>query len=53
VHAARDRGLPLAWIHIGSPDPKTKLPRSLGHEQGAVTVERFPTHERAGSGYTG
>ena len=42
IATVRARGLPLAWIHIGSPDPATGEAGSLGDKQGCVTFERFP-----------
>ncbi len=42
VAEARQRGLPLAWIHAGNRRPGTQEPTTLGGEQGKVTFERFP-----------
>lgn len=42
VAEARERGLPLAWVHAGNRRPGTLEPTSLGAEQGEVTFERFP-----------
>jgi len=42
VALARQRGLPLAWVHAGNRKPGTRQPTSLGEEQGRVTFERFP-----------
>ena len=41
VALARERGLPLAWIHAGNRLAGTKKPTSLGESQGKVTYERF------------
>jgi hypothetical protein len=41
VALARERGLPLAWIHAGNRHPGTNIPASLGPEQGKVTFENF------------
>ena len=42
VNRARQRGLPLVWIHAGNRIPGTETPTSLGPDQGKVTFERFP-----------
>jgi hypothetical protein len=42
VALARERGLPLAWIHAGNRRPGSNVPTSLGPEQGKVTFEQFP-----------
>jgi hypothetical protein len=42
VAAARERGLPLAWVHAGNRKPGTVEPTGLGDEQGEVTLERLP-----------
>jgi hypothetical protein len=42
VSLARQRSLPLAWIHAGNRQPGTNHPTSLGPEQGKVTFEHFP-----------
>jgi len=42
VALARERGLPLAWIHAGNRLPGTGIPTSLGPEQGKVTFEHLP-----------
>jgi hypothetical protein len=42
VARARERKLPLAWVHAGNRLPGTNTPTSLGREQGSVTYERFP-----------
>lgn len=48
--AARERGVPLAWIHVGNRTPGTLEPTSLDDAQGQVTVERIPqTRRRDGS----
>jgi hypothetical protein len=39
---ARERGLPIAWVHAGNRVPGTLEPSSLGSEQGRVTIENFP-----------
>lgn len=41
VALARERDLPLAWVHAGNRQPGTNNPTSLGKEQGLVTYERF------------
>ena len=41
VALARERGLPLAWIHAGNRLTGTNKPTSLGESQGKVTYERF------------
>ncbi len=41
VASARERGLPLAWVHAGNRQPGTNKPTSLGKEQGVVSYERF------------
>lgn len=42
VAEARERGIPLAWVHAGNRKPGTAEPTSLGEEQGEVTFERLP-----------
>lgn len=42
VAQARQRGLPLAWIHAGNRRPGTQEPTTLSAEQGSATFERFP-----------
>jgi hypothetical protein len=42
VAAARQKGLPVAWVHAGNRRPGTSEPTSLGGEQGQLTLERFP-----------
>jgi len=42
VALARERGLPLAWIHAGNRLPGTGFPTSLGRGQGKVTFEHLP-----------
>jgi hypothetical protein len=39
VAAARQRGLPIAWVHAGNRKPGTNEPTSLGEEQGEVSFE--------------
>jgi hypothetical protein len=39
VAQARQRRLPLAWVHAGNRKPGTQEPTSLGAEQGKVTFE--------------
>lgn len=39
VARARQRGLPIAWVHAGNREPGTQEPTSLGAEQGKVTFE--------------
>jgi hypothetical protein len=46
VAQARERGLPLAWIHAGNRIPGTDIPTSLGSDQGKVTFEHFPPSGR-------
>lgn len=46
VSWARERSLPLAWIHAGNRIPGTDLPISLGRSQGEVTFEHFPPSNR-------
>jgi hypothetical protein len=41
VAQARQRGLPIAWVHAGNRQPGTQEPTSLGAEQGRVTFENF------------
>jgi RyR domain len=41
VSAARERGLPIAWIHAGNRRPGTEEPTSLGEEQGQVSFENL------------
>jgi len=41
VARARERGLPIAWVHAGNRKPGTLEPTSLGEEQGKVTFERL------------
>jgi hypothetical protein len=41
VTLARERGLPIAWVHAGNRRPGTMEPTSLGDEQGKVTCERL------------
>ena len=42
ITLARDRDLPLVWIHAGNRIPGTEMPTSLGSEQGKVTFELLP-----------
>jgi hypothetical protein len=46
VRIARERGLPIAWIHAGNRKPGTNAPTSLGAEQGRLTCENFERHGR-------
>jgi hypothetical protein len=46
VKKARQRGLPLAWIHAGNRLPGSDIPTSLGAKQGEVTFERLPPLKR-------
>lgn len=39
VARARERGLPIAWVHAGNREPRTHRPTSLGEQQGRVTFE--------------
>src|SRR5215510_4545116 len=41
VARARQRNLPIAWIHAGNRKPGTKEPTSLGTDQGKVTFENM------------
>jgi hypothetical protein len=41
VAQARQRHLPLAWVHAGNRKPGTQEPTSLGAEQGLVTFEHM------------
>jgi len=41
VARARERCLPIAWVHAGNRKPDTFEPTSLGLEQGRVTFENF------------
>jgi len=41
VARARERGLPVAWVHAGNRRPGTLEPTTLGEEQGSVTFERL------------
>jgi hypothetical protein len=42
VALARERGMPMAWVHAGNRKPATEEPTTLGEERGTVTSERFP-----------
>jgi hypothetical protein len=48
VAQARERALPLAWVHAGNRRPETLGPTSLGAEQGEVTFERLREGGRGG-----
>jgi hypothetical protein len=41
VTRARERGLPIAWVHAGNRKPGTREASSLGDQQGLVTLENF------------
>jgi hypothetical protein len=41
VARARQKGMPIAWVHAGNRKPGTHEPTSLGQEQGKVTLENF------------
>lgn len=41
VARARERRLPIAWVHAGNREPETHRPTSLGDEQGTVTFENI------------
>jgi hypothetical protein len=41
VEIARQRQIPLAWVHCGNRQPGTSSPSSLGAEQGMVSFEAF------------
>lgn len=43
VGMARQRLLPLVWIHAGNRLPGTNIPSTLGVDQGKMTTENFPT----------
>lgn len=49
VAEARQRGLPIAWIHAGNRKPGTEQATTLGEEQGSVSFERFPSHHIKGT----
>jgi hypothetical protein len=50
VAQARQRGLPVAWVHAGNRRPNTLEPSSLGAEQGKVSFERLPEHDQPDEG---
>ena len=39
VGAARERGMPIVWVHAGNRRPGTEEPTTLGGDQGLVTWE--------------
>lgn len=39
VHRARERGMPIVWVHAGNRRPGTDEPTTLGRDQGLVTWE--------------
>ena len=41
VALARERKMPIVWIHAGNRKPGKQEPTSLGDEQGKVTFENF------------
>jgi hypothetical protein len=41
VARARERGLPIAWVHAGNRNPGTLEPTTLGDDQGVVTFENL------------
>jgi hypothetical protein len=41
VARARQRGLPIVWVHAGNREPATNRPTTLGDEQGRVTFENI------------
>ena len=41
VARARERGLPIAWVHAGNRRGGPLEPTSLGEEQGRLTLENF------------
>ena len=41
VARARERGLPISWVHAGNRKPGTQEATSLGAAQGKVTLENF------------
>jgi hypothetical protein len=47
IAQARERRLPIAWVHAGNRKPGTNEPTSLGPEQGTVTYENFQERTRA------
>jgi hypothetical protein len=46
VTPARERGMPLVWIHAGNRIPGTDISTSLGSGQGKVTFENLPSPDR-------
>jgi hypothetical protein len=42
VVSARERGMPVVWVHAGNRRASTREPTTLGPEQGQVTCERLP-----------
>lgn len=46
VGLAKQRNLPLVWIHAGNRKPGTDIPTSIGRMQGKVTYENFPRDGR-------
>ncbi len=41
VAGARERAMPIAWIHAGNRVPGTTEPTTLGGDQGKLTLENF------------
>ena len=41
VARARERRIPIAWVHAGNREPATHQPTSLGDDQGRVTFENI------------
>lgn len=41
VASARERGLPMAWVHCDNRSPGTNQATSLGEDQGRVSFERL------------
>jgi hypothetical protein len=41
VAEARERAMPVVWVHAGNRQPKTLEPTSLGEEQGKLTFENL------------
>lgn len=41
IARARKRRLPIAWVHAGNREPRTREPTSLGASQGTLEFENF------------
>jgi hypothetical protein len=46
VTLARERGLPMVWIHANNHSPGKGLPTPLSPDQGSVSFEHFPPSGR-------